>query len=161
MSKKVSEEYLKKQTTVSIIGIICFFLPWYSSENVFDPILESGYDIAREGNIIFLMFPIGFIANIYLLKNKPNLIYIRDLLFAIPFIYMLSGLYEMYKAFEPYSEIAELFLNQYEIVQGESFIETLISFISYGLCGTIICILLIYFIPNRVTDVNDQDFGEI
>ncbi len=161
MATKYSNEFLKKQKTVSIIGVLCFFLPWFSWSDTSNLIINSGFDIARGGNIIVLFIPFGFLANIILLTNKPNLLYIRTLLFIIPLIYFGSQLYEGYKAIQPHKGIIEAEMELYEAYSGESFVKTIFSSFTYGFYGTLICVLLVYFIPNRITDVNDPDFGEI
>ena len=162
MRTKFSEDFLKKQKIVSVIGLICFFLPWVSFSDNYDFHINSGYDIARNGNIIVLMIPLGFIANIILLNKKPDLLYIRTILFMIPLIYALSSLYELYKeAIEPNKELINAQMELYEYYYGESFLSKIFASFTYGFYGTIICVLLVYFITNRITDVNDPDFGEI
>ena len=162
MRTKFSEDFLKKQKIVSVIGLICFFLPWVSFSYFDETVINSGFDIARKGNIIVLLVPLGFIANIILLHKKPDLLYIRTLLFVIPLIYALSSLYEAYnKTSELNKELINAQMELYEYYFGESFISTIFASFTYGFYGIIICVLSVYFITNRTTDVDDPNFGEI
>jgi hypothetical protein len=152
MSKKFSDDFLKNQTIASVIGIISFFLPWFSIE-IFGSLSISGYDLLPDEGFSFLyFFPLGFAANIVLVNlKKENLMYLRGLIFTIPFVVGLIKFKDIFSLFNDFGA-SDIFA---------AIIPELINVLSYGFYITLICIIYIYFTPTRVTDVNDPDFGEI
>ena len=152
MSIKYTDEFIKKNTIASVIGVLTFFLPWISFDFV-GTISLTGYDmLPKEGFSVLYLFPLGFIVNIILVNlKKENLMYIRSLVFAIPFVLGIIRLKDIYSWVSAYDATGAF----------REAITELIKLPTYGFYVMLVCIIYIYFIPGRITDVNDPDFGEI
>ena len=77
--------------------------------------------------------------------------YIKSLLFVIPFIVMFMN-------------VKDLFIHlgvTFESIKGSEFISLLFESFSYGFYTTIACIIGSFLITDGVSDVDDPDFGEI
>lgn len=146
-----SKNYVKNQNIVSIIGIVAFFLPWISI-SLFN---MDGMDIASMGflGLQSLYFvPLAFISNMVIVNsNKPDLMYVKSILFVIPFFVMFMN-------------VKDLFIHlgvTFESIKGSEFISLLFESFSYGFYITIAAIIGTFLITDGVSDVDDPNFGEI
>ena len=149
---KFSNDFIKKHTVVSSIGLLSFFLPWISIE-LGGTISATGYDLLPdEGFSILYLIPIGFIANIIFVNiKKEELFYIRTLVFLAPLILMFIRIKDVYSFLSIYDHKGEF---------REVFSE-LIKLPTYGFYLMLICVIVIHLISYRTDDPDDPDFGEI
>ena len=141
----------KRQISISMFGIVSFFLPWISVSLFKFNGSITGFELIYEGFIFLIVFfPIGFVLNaIFFALKKHELLFIRNLTFAIPIIVLLYRLFEVFQ-------------NMYSLgisVSDLNFLfETIASSISQiggdfsfgiGFYGTIISLIGIYLIGNN------------
>ena len=152
-SKRELSKSAKIQITLSSLGIICFFLPWLHGRNSFfsdHGLSVTGYGLFKEGNDLeILIFPFVFLVNALLITYRKNeLLFLRNIILALPLVWLIVGIYQiidMAGGFENVSSAVSMILD-YSSISGVSI------GIGIGLYGTLICYLLLPFIPSGLKD---------
>jgi len=134
-----SSDFIQKQTFISTIGIVCFFLPWLSVNFRGVEGSFSAYDMAKEELNILWLIPIGFLMNISLIiLNKPEFFFLRAVSFLIPIGYFFFKFSEVYNAISKVDSTGA----------GRRILDSIFD-LSFGFYITIVMIGAIYFIREE------------
>lgn len=139
----------KTQLILSSVGIICFFLPWFSVSTPFNGLSLTAVDLVsgKDGTLMLLFFPIAFLINaLIIIYKKQELLILRNIVFIIPFVYILVKVYQVV-------DMAGGLNNASIVVE---FISTFTSSLGgtasfgIGIYGTFLCLVLILLFPSGI-----------
>ncbi len=137
------------QLILSSVGIICFFLPWFSVSTPFNGLSVTAVDLVsgEDGTLMLLFFPIAFLINaLIIIYKKQELLILRNVVFIIPFVYILVKIYQVV-------DMAGGLNNASIVVEFIStFTSRLVGTASFGIgiYGTFLCLVLILLFPSGI-----------